>query len=317
MRVLAAVLFVALVGPAAVAEDATPAARVESRPARPRLPLRVIRTMPDTHQALVLDTERRTYLVVEVGGTVDGFTVADVDDESVTFDAPSGIELVLATPAKDSAPAIQPGKAPSVAVVTPAPAAENLERGKRLGEPPAPIDPYAEPVDPYAGSEIHAVEAPPAPAVVSASAPPAPVADPAPATVTATATAPATGTATAPATVTVAAAPAAAPPPTLSDAPIVLRRAAVESALTNFAQLASSVRATLTPDGVRVDWLAPESLFAHMGLAAHDLIVSVDGRPLRTLDDAATLYARAATTRNVTIQAVRGDKPITLRVAIE
>jgi len=38
---------------------------------------------------------------------------------------------------------------------------------------------------------------------------------------------------------------------------------------------------------------------------------------LRTLDDAATLYARVGEAHNLAIQVVRGGKPITLHVAIE
>jgi S1-C subfamily serine protease len=52
-------------------------------------------------------------------------------------------------------------------------------------------------------------------------------------------------------------------------------------------------------------------------LRAGDTITAVDGKPLATLDDAAELYVRASTARNITVDLVRAGKPLTLRVAIQ
>jgi S1-C subfamily serine protease len=76
------------------------------------------------------------------------------------------------------------------------------------------------------------------------------------------------------------------------------------------------VHGVFTPTGARIDSIAAESLFARLGLRAGDVVEAVDGRPLRSLDDAATLYARAASARNVTILVQRAGKPVSLRVAI-
>jgi hypothetical protein len=46
------------------------------------------------------------------------------------------------------------------------------------------------------------------------------------------------------------------------------------------------------------------------------VIASVDGVRLRSLDDAANVYARASTANAMTAQIVRGGKPMTLHVAI-
>ncbi len=59
------------------------------------------------------------------------------------------------------------------------------------------------------------------------------------------------------------------------------------------------------------------SVFAKAGLVAGDLVTSVDGKPLRSLDDAADLYARASKARSMNAQLVRGGKPVALRVAIQ
>ena len=68
---------------------------------------------------------------------------------------------------------------------------------------------------------------------------------------------------------------------------------------------------------MRVDIVAADSIFAKAGLRAQDTIVSVDNQPLHSIDDAASLYARAATARNVSIQVLRAGKPLTLRVVIQ
>src|SRR5262249_25587262 len=81
--------------------------------------------------------------------------------------------------------------------------------------------------------------------------------------------------------------------------------------------LAVAFRASFTPAGVQVDAVLDGSLFAKAGLRAGDLITSVEGRPLRSLDDVAALYARAGSLRIVTAQGVRGGKPLTLRAVIQ
>src|SRR5205823_9150887 len=95
-----------------------------------------------------------------------------------------------------------------------------------------------------------------------------------------------------------------------------LSRADVSAALSDFGKLAASFRGTFTPAGARIDSLMPASIFARAGLRSGDVITAVDNVPLHTLDDAASLYARAGSARNVAIQLLRADKPITLHVAI-
>ena len=107
-------------------------------------------------------------------------------------------------------------------------------------------------------------------------------------------------------------APIAAP-----DAPAALTRTELAASLADFGKLAGSIRAEFTPAGLRIDAVAERSLFAKAGLRAGDVVTAVDNQPLRSLDDAATLYARAGTARNVSIQALRGGKPVSLRVAIQ
>ena len=47
------------------------------------------------------------------------------------------------------------------------------------------------------------------------------------------------------------------------------------------------------------------------------MITAVDGQPLRSIDDAANVYARATTARNITVQLIRNGKPATLKLSIQ
>jgi hypothetical protein len=98
---------------------------------------------------------------------------------------------------------------------------------------------------------------------------------------------------------------------------IVVARTELDAALGDFAKTAGTFRATFTPDGLRFDSVAEGSLLAKVGLRKGDIVTYVDGKPLRSLDDAAGLYARADSMRATTIQVARDGKNVTLRVAIQ
>ena len=119
-----------------------------------------------------------------------------------------------------------------------------------------------------------------------------------------------------------ASAPTAAPsdppaaPAARSDT-VTLRRTEVERALADFATLTLAVHGSFTASGVRIDGVGEGSIFQRIGLHAGDVIASVDGAPLRTLDDTATLYARAGKALGFTAQVVRHGAPVALHVAIQ
>lgn len=98
---------------------------------------------------------------------------------------------------------------------------------------------------------------------------------------------------------------------------VTLSRGDVDHALADFAKLTIAVRGSFTATGARVDGVGDGTIFQRIGLRAGDVIASVDGVPLRTLDDAANLYARAGSAKALTAQIVRNGAPITLRVAIQ
>jgi S1-C subfamily serine protease len=98
---------------------------------------------------------------------------------------------------------------------------------------------------------------------------------------------------------------------------VVLSRREVDGALADFSGLATAIRGGFSANGLRVDDVNASSLFYRAGLRAGDVVTAIDGARLRTLDDAANLYARAATAKTITAQLVRGGKPVTLHVVIQ
>jgi S1-C subfamily serine protease len=111
-------------------------------------------------------------------------------------------------------------------------------------------------------------------------------------------------------------APAAASPAAPGDG-VALSRSELDGALADFARLTAGVRGSFSANGAVIDAVGDGTIFQRAGLRAGDVVTSVDGVRLRTLDDAANLYARAATAKAITAQVVRAGKPIALHVVIQ
>ena len=358
MRLLTAMLLFGLTGSAIADEAKAP----DPKPAR--LGLRVVKVMPESHQALLFDKNRGTHVLVEVGKPIDGYMVSEIDEEEVTLVA-DGASVVLTTPDQTwrrgrelplSAKPMEPYPPPVIAAPLPAVAAP-VDPYADVGAPaPAPIVTGALRIDPAVATVI----APPAPTVVSAAGTPAglavvpvvPATTPAPAPIAATSpavaapaeatAAPATAATAAPATATAAPATATAAPATGDAAPAIagpapavsapadpyappppvelstsVARSDFERALLDFGKLSASAKGAFTPAGLRLDKLVDSSLYFKAGLRAGDVVISVDGKALHSIDDAADLYARASGVKGVTVQVIRDGKPVTLRVAIQ
>jgi S1-C subfamily serine protease len=103
--------------------------------------------------------------------------------------------------------------------------------------------------------------------------------------------------------------------PTASDTK--LTRTEVRVALADFGRLTSAIRGEFTPVGAKIDGVTARSVFAKVGLKTGDIVTAVDGKPILTIDDAAELYSRATTARNITVSVLRAGKPATLKVSIQ
>ena len=110
---------------------------------------------------------------------------------------------------------------------------------------------------------------------------------------------------------------AASAPEALPPGAIVIARADFDRALGDFAGLAAAVHASFSASGVTIESVRDGSIFQRAGLRGGDVVTTVDGVKLKSLDDAANLYARAATAKAATVQIVRSGKPVTLHLVIQ
>jgi membrane-associated protease RseP (regulator of RpoE activity) len=363
MRLVSALLFVALTGTVTLADEAKPA---DPKPevSRSKVPLRVVRMLPETHQVLLFHKNKGTHVVAEVGQDVDGYIIDEIDGDEVTLVAPSGAEVILTAPdttwrrrqaerkAADAKKAAASGTPKTVEAMPEDPYAD----------PTTPADPYADAAGAAAGASSAAgattepggsasatgapvgevrvasangATAPSATATGPTAIVPAdPYADP-DAGITAFAEAVgATAVRVTPARPApsknedtdaagvLAAAATGSPAPTTSAAPaangktFTVARSEVDAALADFGATAVTFDARFVADGLRIDAIAAGTLLEKAGLKKGDVITAVDGKPLRSFDDAADVYARMQTARSSTVVVQRAGKPVTLKVAI-
>ena len=83
MRLVAGLLALTLTGSLAYADDAKDPepqpAQVET--ARSKLSLRVVRVMPESHQALLFDRNRGTHVLADVGSVIGTYTVMEINED--------------------------------------------------------------------------------------------------------------------------------------------------------------------------------------------------------------------------------------------
>jgi len=416
MRLASGVLSLVLLAPLARADEATTppqADAVRGDAARSKIPLRVVRVMPESRQALLFDRARATHVLAEIGAKLGGYTVSDIDDDSVTL-VRDGREVVLMAPSPGDRPIDRDALAPRSPDGA-APLARSSEAAASAGASAAPVDPYGDtairvaaapgapvplaPAGASPGSEggIRVVRAPstgpiaPGEGGVRVASAPAPsgftdaarantepagsprgevptAASGAPAApiraVSAAGIQPASAAradqptldahaladvfasphagrcpqstcevanpATRPSEVRVTSAAPESSPRSVSlrdgaaglrsddrGAPVAIARGDLDRALTDFAALSAGIRARFSASGVIVDSVGDGTIFQRAGLRAGDVITTVDGQRLHTLDDAANLYARASAIKAMTVQIVRAGQPATLRVVIQ
>lgn len=69
-------------------------------------------------------------------------------------------------------------------------------------------------------------------------------------------------------------------------------------------------------EGVRVEYVAPVSLFFRAGLRAGDIILSINGIPVRKHEDAFRILESLKTASSLTVKIRRGDKILTLSAEV-
>jgi hypothetical protein len=111
------------------------------------------------------------------------------------------------------------------------------------------------------------------------------------------------------------------PPPIPSPTPALavrLARAEIDRGLGDLCALDASVAFELASrGGFRVAELKKGSFLEHMGLRAGDILLSVDGRPLRNAADASKTYNWVRIADHFVVDLVRNGRPITVRFEID
>jgi PDZ domain len=413
---LALTLLATLAGSPARAQEVPESPSSVGAQAQGKVPLRVVRVMPASRQALLYDRTRATHVLAEVGGKVGGYTVERIDADEVTLRLDGKVIVLVAPPRvarrPDAGRAGVPGRAPAGGPLAGGPLAGAISAG---AVDQAPVDPYGDgairsvdgairnvdaPIDPYADPPIRSVRAPDAPAVAggvtggiqpgeggvrvvraptgteetpagtgTAGSPggivageggvrvasagganaaltngapttivtaaseladaypddgPGSSSSPSSSTSTGVSTSPSPSTSTGSSTSTPTSTTTLTGPGTLTGTTtplpfdtVMLSRREVDGALDHFATLTMAIRGSFSAAGVVVDSVVEGSIFHRAGLRAGDVIAAVDGAKLRTLDDAANLYARASTAKALTAHIVRSGKPVTLHVMIQ
>jgi membrane-associated protease RseP (regulator of RpoE activity) len=299
---------VAAVAPAHAEKSESPPSGeiVKRKTARKGLPpYRLIRILPETHQALLLDKKRDKHVLVDVGESVGGYEVIEIDvDHVVLARVGDAREFVLV--AGEATPTTR--LADPYPIPSPAPS-----------DPASPLlDPYpAGVLDPYGSEGVREVQAPPSqraeptpdPAEASAITDP-PSADPPKAD---------PPKADPPKADPPKADPPKADPPKADPPPVTsftLSRARLDAALGDFAAIAREADLALTDGGVSVKRLAPESFLHEVGLREGDRVTKVDGVAIKSLDDAASVYARLRKAKTFKVEIVRAGAPLTLTYKI-
>ena len=94
-------------------------------------------------------------------------------------------------------------------------------------------------------------------------------------------------------------------------------RTDLERGLGDFQTLDASVAIEVAPQGgFRVADLKDGSFLQRMGLRRGDTILRVDGRPLRTAEDASAAYNWVRVADHFVVDVVRDGQPITLRFRV-
>jgi len=108
------------------------------------------------------------------------------------------------------------------------------------------------------------------------------------------------------------------------DSPTRVRveRAVVDQLISGYSRYMRGLRVRPVEDGgrvvgMRLTRMRSNGLLAHLGFEPNDQIVSINGYRMTGPESALGVYARLRTTNNLQVQVRRGDRPVTLEVAIQ
>jgi general secretion pathway protein C len=86
---------------------------------------------------------------------------------------------------------------------------------------------------------------------------------------------------------------------------VSLRRNMIDQAIQDVGKLATEIRIQPSQNGLSLSNIKPNSIFRRMGLRNGDVLKSVDGQQIRSVDDALRLYESLKNSDNVTVELQR------------
>jgi len=88
-----------------------------------------------------------------------------------------------------------------------------------------------------------------------------------------------------------------------------IKRVQVENAVDNINKLMSQARIRPHSEGLYISHIKPGSIFRRLGLRNGDIITGVDGRRIKSIDDALSFYQNLRSASNVTLELKRRGRP--------
>lgn len=97
---------------------------------------------------------------------------------------------------------------------------------------------------------------------------------------------------------------------------VSLRRNVIDQAIQDVGKLATEIRIQPSENGLALSNIKPNSLFRRMGLRNGDVLKSVDGQQIRSVDDALRLYESLKNSDKVTVELQRRGSDRTINYNI-
>ena len=97
---------------------------------------------------------------------------------------------------------------------------------------------------------------------------------------------------------------------------VSLRRNMIDQAIQDVGKLATEIRIQPSENGLALSNIKPNSIFRRMGLRNGDVLRSVDGQQIRSVDDALRLYESLKSSDNVTVELQRRGRNRTINYNI-
>jgi general secretion pathway protein C len=97
---------------------------------------------------------------------------------------------------------------------------------------------------------------------------------------------------------------------------VSLRRNMIDQAIQDVGKLATEIRIQPSENGLSLSNIKPNSIFRRMGLRNGDVLRSVDGQEIRSVDDALRLYESLKKSDNVTVELQRRGRNRTINYNI-